>query len=233
VLGHGTSWSVGEMLPYGGRRWRRVLLPRMSQRTGLFVALLDQALAALRGGGIHPLVIGGVATAVLAREPKEPKLREIELFLFPDDAERSVSLLATQGVSVGEPRRGWLHEVERDGYSVRLHYRQPGDVYVDDDMLARAVDGDFEGVSVPLISPEDLTVLKALAHGEDRPAEWWDALALLQRPGLDWDYLVTRARQYGAQRVLSLLCYGRSLVLPVPDQALGALFAFLEERRAE
>lgn len=205
----------------------------MTPRTGAFVTLLDQALAALRAEGIRPLVIGGVATALLAREPKVPNHQELDLFLLPEEAERSVSVLATHGFSVGEPRQGWLHEVERDGYSVRLHYRQPGDVYVDHDMLARAVDEDFDDVTVPLISPEDLTVLKALAHGEDRPAEWWDALALLDRPGLDWDYLVTRARQYGAQRVLSLLCYGRSLVLPVPDDALGALFAFLEERRAE
>jgi Nucleotidyl transferase of unknown function (DUF2204) len=116
---------------------------------------------------------------------------------------------------------------------VRLHYRQPGDLYVDEDMIARAVEADFGGVPTPLISPEDLVVLKALLHGEDRPSEWWDALALLERPELDWGYLEDRARQYGAQRVLSLLCYGRSLAVPVPDEALASLFAFLEERRAE
>jgi hypothetical protein len=84
-----------------------------------------------------------------------------------------------------------------------------------------------------LISPEDPVVLKVLLHGEDRPSEWWDALALLELSELDWGYLVYRARQYGAQRILSLLCYGRSLDLPVPVEALGSLFAFLEERRAE
>jgi predicted nucleotidyltransferase len=205
----------------------------MSSRTDAFVGLLDEALSALREERIRALVIGGVATAILAREPAEWRPRDLELFLLPDQAERAAMLLSEHGFAPGEPQEGWLHSVERDGIAVRLHYRQPGDLYVDEDMIARAVDADFGGVPTPLMSPEDLVVLKVLLHGEDRPSEWWDALALLERPELDWGYLVYRARQYGAQRILSLLCYGRSLDLPVPDEALGSLFAFLEERRAE
>lgn len=205
----------------------------MSSTTDAFVGLLDEALSALRENGIHALVIGGVATAILAREPEEWRPSDLDLFLLPDQAERAAMLLSAHGFAAGEPQEGWLHSVERDGVAVRLNYRQPGDLYVDEDMIARAVEADFGGVPTPLISPEDLVVLKALLHGEDRPSEWWDALALLERPELDWGYLVDRARQYGAQRVLSLLCYGRSLALPVPDEPLGSLFAFLEERRAE
>jgi predicted nucleotidyltransferase len=205
----------------------------MSPGTDALVALLAEALAALREDGIRPLVIGGIATAVLAREPRNVDARDLELYLLPDEAERAVPALVAHGFSAGEAREGWFHAVERDGVAVHLHYRQPGDLYVDEDMVARAVRADFGGVPVPLISPEDLVVLKVLLHGEDRASEWWDALALLERPNLDWDYLVNRAQQYGAQRVLSLLCYGRSLALPVQEEALRSLFEFLEERRAE
>lgn len=205
----------------------------MSSRIDALVGLLAEALAALREAGIRPLVIGGIATAILAREPGELDTRALELYLLPDEAERAVPVLATHRFSAGEAREGWFCAVKRDGVAVHLHYRQPGDLYVDEDMVARAVHVDFGGAAVPLISPEDLVVLKVLLHGEDRASEWWDALALLERPDLDWGYLVDRAKQYGAQRVLSLLCYGRSLALPVPDDALRSLFEFLEERRAE
>ncbi len=83
------------------------------------------------------------------------------------------------------------------------------------------------GRVVPVISVEDLIVIKALVFKERAPRHWYDALALLQREDVDWDYLVDRALRYDPRRVLSLLIYARSLDQAVPPEPLQRLF---EER---
>lgn len=65
--------------------------------------------------------------------------------------------------------------------------------------------------------------MKALLYQEHRPMEWFDALALVGRPGFDWRYLVRRAFRHGAQRVLSLLIYARSSGVNVPDEPIREL----------
>jgi hypothetical protein len=60
-------------------------------------------------------------------------------------------------------------------------------------------------------------------HQEHRAFDWFDALALISRPQLDWEYLVRRALRHGAQRVLSLLIYARSSGLAVPNPAIAEL----------
>jgi hypothetical protein len=201
--------------------------------TDEFTRVLSETLETLREAGARPLAVGELASAVLARQREGWIPRRIELFLLPDEAEDGAAALSGSGYAPAEGRAGWRHAVARDGIVIELAYRQPGDVYVDEEMLERGSSRTFEGVSVPLISAEDLLVLKALLHGEDRPREWWDALAILERDSLDWDYLVGRAQQYGAQRILSLLAHARSLELDVPRSALSSLFGFLEERRSD
>jgi hypothetical protein len=197
-----------------------------------FRDVLADMLGPLQADGVRPLVVGDLASALLARVPQGWVPGRIDLFLLPDEAERAAALLGRRGFESGPGREGWTYELRREGIDVDLAYRQPGDVYVDDDMLARAGSGSFEGVPLPLVSREDLVVLKALRHGEDRPWEWWDALAMIEAGGLDWEYLAERGRRSGGQRTLSLLAYARSLGLPVPDGAMDSLFGFLEERRA-
>ena len=197
-----------------------------------FREVLADTLSPLEADGVRPLVVGDLASAVLARVPEGWVPGRVDLFLLPDEAERAASLLSRRGFESAPGREGWTYELRRDGIDVDLAYRQPGDVYVDDDMLARAGSGTYEGVPLPLVSREDLVVLKALRHGEDRPWEWWDALAVIEADGLDWEYLAERGRRSGGQRTLSLLAHARSLGLPVPDPAIASLFGFLEERRA-
>src|SRR5262249_5832294 len=77
---------------------------------------------------------------------------------------------------------------------------------------------------VPVLGPEDLVVTKALAHGEETSHYWWDALAIIAKCELDWDYLVHRARR-GPRRMLSLLLYAQSTDLAVPDPVILPLSA--------
>jgi hypothetical protein len=102
-----------------------------------------------------------------------------------------------------------------------------GPVFLDEQMLERAVEGTVWGTTVKVIPPEDLVVTKVLAHGEDTAHYWWDALAIVAGVELDWPYLLMRARR-GPRRVLSLLLYAQSMDLMVPDtvvrQLLQAVF---------
>src|SRR5207244_12169219 len=84
---------------------------------------------------------------------------------------------------------------------------------------ARSREVELHGVRVRLIAPEDLIVLKALAHSEPTARYWFDALAVLARARIDWAYLLNRAR-HGPKRILSFLLFAQSMDLPVPAEVL-------------
>jgi len=67
-------------------------------------------------------------------------------------------------------------------------------------------------------------VMKALAAGEDTARYWYDAIAILARRDLDWEYLSMRARQHGARRILSLLLFATSVDVVVPRRAIDGLY---------
>jgi len=95
-------------------------------------------------------------------------------------------------------------------------------------MLAHARPVDLSGVRVCMVSPEDLIVIKAVVHDEQSPRHWFDALAMLSRTDLDWEYLLQRARK-AARRVLSLLLYAQSNDVLVPDTVVRRLFQMVTE----
>ena len=79
-------------------------------------------------------------------------------------------------------------------------------------------------------------ICHALPHafeyfGEEvRCAEpFFAVLAALGRTDLDWEYLIRRARQFGARRVLSLLVYGQSNDIAVPTHVIRELFSAIYE----
>jgi hypothetical protein len=98
-----------------------------------------------------------------------------------------------------------------------------GDIYLDDEMLERAPEGEWEGVRVKVMPPEDLIVVKAVIHDEQTPRHWGDALGIIADSELDWEYLARRARK-GARRVLALLVYAQSNDLVVTDETIRGLF---------
>jgi hypothetical protein len=153
---------------------------------------LDDTLAALEEVDIPHVFIGGVASTVL-------------------------------GGFVGEERAPhWLFKAYRGDQLVDIIFRSSGDIYLDDEMLARSVEATFYGRSVYLMAPEDLVVVKAIAHQEFTPRHWHDALCVLADTQLDWEYLARRA-QKGPRRVAALLLYAQSNDLPVPDDAVVAV----------
>ncbi len=185
-----------------------------------FLQVLAEAIDALEDAGVPYLVIGGVASAALGR----PRwTHDIDVFVLPQDADRSLVTLEKAGFAIERTDPFWLFKAAKGGLVVDVIFKTSGAIYMDKEMLGRGADGDFHGVRFRVASPEDLVVIKAIVGSERRPHHWHDALGLIASCELDWEYVVRRSR-HGARRVLSLLAYAQSDDLVVPDSALRALF---------
>jgi predicted nucleotidyltransferase len=197
-------------------------------RTGVNEEQFHEALAlavkALDAADVSYAFMGGVASIVLGRTSWT---HDIDIFIAGADEPTALDALVTAGFVIEPTDSTWLSKVRCGDVVVDVIRCASGPVFLDEQMLARAVEGTVWGTTVKVIPPEDLVVTKVLAHGEDTAHYWWDALAVVAGVELDWSYLLMRARR-GPRRVLSLLLYAQSMDLMVPDtvvrQLLEAVF---------
>lgn len=190
--------------------------------------VLDETMAALRAADIQFLLIGGVGSCVFGRDRGT---RDIDVFVRPESAENALSALATRGFRTKKEYEHWLYKAWKDDVLVDVIFRSSRDILLDQEMLDRARIVTFRGREVPVAPPEDLVVMKAVAASEDTPRYWYDAIAMIGQTELDWEYLVSRARQRGARRILSLLLFADSVDLVVPPEPIEALFEAVGSRR--
>ena len=80
------------------------------------------------------------------------------------------------------------------------------------------------GALVRVLGPENLLVMKAVAHREHSPRHWFDALALVANGQLVWE-VVAEVGWIRPRRVLSRLLYATSVDLHVPPQVIDRLYA--------
>ena len=188
---------------------------------------LEEVISVLRGADVAFLLIGGMSAATFAR----PRMTDdIDVFVRPDAAPRALDALEAAGFATKIKDPYWLYKAWKHGVLVDVIFRSSGDLYLDDEMLARGSDREYLGVTAPLVAPEDLVVIKALASAEHSPRHWYDALAVIGRTQLDWEYLLSRARLAGPRRVLSLLLYAESTDLAVPAEIIEDLFEVVHPR---
>jgi predicted nucleotidyltransferase len=193
---------------------------------GTFHSVLQAAVGALEQKGIPYLLVGGIAASTYGR----PRwTHDVDLLVRPVDAGLALDALAADGFRTEETYPDWLYKADSDGVEVDVIFSMPGGILLEDEMLARAREETVGELSVRVISPEDMIVVKAVVHDEHMPRHWHDALAIVSRCSLDWDYLVRRARRHGARRVLSLLLYAQSGDLVVPAGPIRALFEAIFE----
>lgn len=165
-----------------------------------FGALLRDLVAWLEAVRVEGVVIGGLAAGILGR----PRLtRDVDL-LVTLEPERWPELLAR-----GD-RFGFLPRVPDPlGFAERnrvlLLRHEPtlvdldvslGGLAFEEEAVARAVRVEVEGVNVPLVSAEDLLVMKAVAH---RPRDLADIEGVLARnPDLDLERAQAWIREFSA-----------------------------------
>jgi hypothetical protein len=186
-----------------------------------FLGVLRQTARALADARLPHVFMGGLASAALGR----PRwTHDIDIFVRPGDNRRALDILESAGFETQETDQAWLYKALKDRVLVDVIFRSAGRVELDDEMVSRARVSEVAGERVPVISAEDLIVIKALVFKERAPRHWYDALALLQRTDLDWDYLIRRSLQYDSARILSLLVYARSEDRAVPAEGIDRLF---------
>lgn len=189
-----------------------------------FVEVLRETIGLLEKAGVPFLVMGGIGSSVHGRDRWT---HDIDFFVKREDALRALDALADAGYRTEKTFWDWLYKAWHptgDNIDVDLIFRSSGGIRLDDQMLERALPASFRGVPVRVVPAEDLLVMKAVAHDEHMPRHWHDGLGLVSRCDLDWDYLLQRARQAGARRVLALLVYAQSNDLIVPNRVIEELF---------
>ena len=184
------------------------------------LAVLAETTQTLEGAGIPYMFIGGLPLAVYGRPTP---IADLDVMIKHEDVAKAMASLKDAGFETKDPEENWLHKAAKEGVLVDLITRSEGDLFIDEEMLERTVHTEYKGQQVRLVSPEDLLVMKAVAHEEDTPHYWHDAITIIVGRDLDWNYLVRRAR-HGAKRVLSLLVYAQSSDLFVPDEPIRELY---------
>lgn len=188
---------------------------------GTFAGVLERAVSALDATGIDYAAIGGIASGLLGRRRWT---RDLDLFLKDrHDAERALDVLREAGFAVERTDDNWLYKAFAQGVLVDLIFKAKGDIYLDDEMLARSRIEDFKGTAVRVVPPEDLVMIKVIIHDEQAPRHWYDALGVIAGSEIDWEYLLRRSSR-GPRRLLSLLIYAQSNDLVVPDRVIRSLF---------
>jgi predicted nucleotidyltransferase len=185
-----------------------------------FLEVFDETLRVIEASRIPTLVIGGVASAAYGR-PRWSN--DLDLFVRHEDAAALLCELGGQGFETDETYPDWLYKAFKDGVLVDVIFKSAGEIYMDKEMLERARTVTFHERSFLAAAPEDIVVMKAIAHSEPTARYWYDALGILSRTPLDWEYLLYRGRQ-GPARVLSFLLYARSIDFSVPDSVIDQLF---------
>jgi predicted nucleotidyltransferase len=188
----------------------------------VFRAVVREVVRAIGRAGIPYVLLGGIASTAQGR----PRwTHDVDIMVKPEDALGTLEVLSRAGFATQTTNESWLYKALKDGVLVDVVFRSHGGVVLDDELIARSLTAEFQGVRVPVLGAEDLIVIKALVHKEHTPRHWFDALALISRSDLDWGYLERRAAAHDPLRVASLLAYAQSADLPVPEGPIERLMS--------
>lgn len=191
-----------------------------------FAEVLREAVAVLVDAKVSFALIGGLAVSSYGR----PRwTHDIDVLIRPQAADGALTALRDAGFQTERTDPTWLFKAFKSEVMVDLIWYCTGGFYFDDEMCEHIVWRDLFGARMPLLAPEDLLLLKAAVHDEGGPRHWHDALGILGRTRLDWEYLLARAHR-APRRLLSLLVYAHSVDLAVPNWVVRELYMRVYER---
>ena len=193
---------------------------RESAADAVLATVLRQAVETVERAGFPFLVLGGLAASLVGR----PRwTHDIDFLVRPDDARQVLEALRAAGFTTEETDPVWIFKAFKDQVMVDIIFMVMGGIYLDDEMRAHSIERTYDGLRLRIPSPEDQIVIKGIVHREETSRHWFDALAILGRAELDWEYLLRRAR-VGARRVLALLIYAQSTDILVPSWVIRRLY---------
>jgi hypothetical protein len=206
--------------------------PREAIDDATFARVLREAVETVEKAGFPFLVLGGLASSLVGRARWT---HDIDFLVRPEDALDVLEALRGAGFTTEETDPVWIYKAFKDDIMVDIIFMVMGGIYLDDDMRAHSIErhvalpspsGGVKGADSLLIripSPEDQIVIKGIVHREETSRHWFDALAILGRAELDWNYLLRRGR-VGARRILALLIYAQSSDILVPTWVIRRLY---------
>ncbi len=195
----------------------------------VFFGVLDEAIEVVEAARIPYALMGGIASAAMGRHRWT---HDIDFFVRPEHARPALKALGERGFRTEETDQAWLYKAFKADVLVDVIFSAKGEIHFDEEVAGRVRAVEFRGRHLRVVAPEDLIVMKAIVHQEHTPRHWHDALGILAGGGMDWDYVLRRAR-YGRRRVLSLLVYAQANGLDVPDAPIRSLFESIYEPEKE
>src|SRR5215212_7120520 len=172
---------------------------------------LKKAVAALREAEVPFLLAGSLA--VWARGGPETR-HDLDLVVREEDAQRALEVLAQTGMRPEKPPEEWLFKAWDGDVLIDLIF-QPRGLVVDDELLER---GDFLhvlGITIPVMSIEDVLATKLLAlHEHELDYTAVIRIARSVREQIDWPYLRERTRGSPYAAAFFTLCEELQIVQP-------------------
>jgi predicted nucleotidyltransferase len=184
-----------------------------------YLEVLADCVRVMRNSGIPHAFMGGLASTIYGRERHT---HDLDLFVRPEDAERTLEALAAAAYRTEKSNPDWIFKATKKGLLVDVIYMGTDGAVFDEEMQKHVRVVDFQGNRLPIVAPEDLMALKLAAFREDTARQWYDCLAVLEAQELDWDYLTRRAARR-PHRVLALLIYAAGEGMSVPWPAIDRL----------
>jgi hypothetical protein len=179
-----------------------------------FPELLDsmkRAAAALRDAGVPYMLGGGLAAWARGGPPTE---HDVDFFVRPADAERSLEALVEAGMKAETPPEGWLLKAWDGETLVDLIY-SPAGGDVDQGYFDRAESMEVAAQRLPVASLGDVLATKLLALNEQDP----DMTSVLEiarslREQIDWDFVRSRTEGSPFARAFFTLVEELGIVQP-------------------
>jgi hypothetical protein len=177
---------------------------------------LKKAVAAFRDAEVPVLLAGSVA--VWARGGPESR-HDLDFVMREEDAERALQVLADAGMRPEKPPEEWLYKAWDGDVLIDLIFRPRG-LVVDDELIARGEPLHVLGITIPVMSIEDVLATKLLAL-QEHELDYTSALRIARsvREQIDWRYLRSRTRDSPFAIAFFVLCEELGIL---PEGALSA-----------
>lgn len=170
--------------------------------------IFKEATDVLDDSKIDYVVFGGIAIWAYGRQRLT---KDIDLLLKPESADDALLALLRAGWTTKRTDENWLYQANKDHVQVDLIFQAIGDFVLTDEIINRAKHLEISGFKFKVISPEDLILIKLHALKEIRPADWYDAVSVIDgvKEDLNWSYISNKSKN-APERVLSFLLFAVS-----------------------
>src|SRR5918996_1203804 len=166
-------------------------------------ATLKKAVAALREAEVPFLLASSLA--VWARGGPETR-HDLDFVVKEDDVERAVDVLAEAGMRPEKPPEEWLWKAWDGDVLIDVIFAPRG-LEVTDEVIGRGEQLHVLGITIPVMSIEDVLATKLLAlHEHELDFTGLIRIARAVREQIDWRYLRERTKDSPYAAAFFVLC---------------------------